>query len=187
MPTGWNYIQGGNEKLEGGDVIRAGSFQELLEAVLDYRTSNGIDVGNVYLDVETQICSRFPQQCKGYTPFTDANHPEVKRIRIIDRIARWAAKIGSGQTRKVHQDEAERRAAICEACPNNVAWQADCGGCMKNAQRLCALIRGTSDVSKAGNLRACKVLGHCNRTAIWLDMALINKSDEAPANCWAKR
>lgn len=180
MHGGWNF-------LHGEDVIRANSFEELLEAVRDYRLANGIDVGNVYADVEAQICQRYPDQCKGYTPYADPNAKGVKEIRVIDRIARWAAKIGGLAHRRVRSDEAERRAAICTSCIENVNWLSGCSGCVKNAERLCALIRGSSESSKASNLKACKILGHCNRTAIWLDLTLINKSDTVPAHCWAKK
>lgn len=188
MPTGWNYIEGCNEKFEGGDVIRGGSYDELLENIMEYRVANNLPVGNPRLDAEKQICARYPTQCKGYSPYTDPNIPQAREIRMIDRIARWAASIiDKAGRRKVRPEEAERRAEICTHCDQNVNWLSGCTGCVKNAERLCALIRGSSESSKQTALRACRILGHCNRTAIWLDLEFINKADSLPNHCWAKK
>jgi len=182
-PGGWHYKQ-------GNDTIRAESFTALLEAVLDYRSANRLDFGNVHEDVLNYICSSFPRQCRGsLNVAVGSKTPTIRNTGndLIDRIQRWAMKIGGLAHRKVTQAQAEKRSEFCVNCPHNVTWRGGCGTCNSNVERLCAIIRGPLEVTYYKRLMACKLLGHDNRTAIFLDSSLVGMSDSLPESCWRKK
>jgi len=180
MPGGWHYFQG-NDKITGY------SLEDLLENVRDHRLANGIDVGNVYADVEAQVCQKYPAQCRG-SRGKIVSDPKAKKIHLTDRIARWASKIGNKNAPKVDRGTAEARARICMACPSNVDWQSSgCNKCTKNARQLSAILRGAMEVGDAERLMACSVHGHDNRTAVWIGREAWLKTDRhVPENCWMK-
>lgn len=185
MPTGWHYMQGRFR-------INAEGHEELIQNVIEWRVQNGTPVGDVESDVESYICSHFPDQC----------HPEFRGIkktimqippkannRFIDKLTQWGLSI---KNLKESQDlvtdaEANRRGESCINCIHNVSWENQCKPCVANGLRLFTLIRKNRDSAHWRKLSACNLFNHCNRTAIFLNKDLIPMNDAAPDHCWIRK
>jgi hypothetical protein len=201
IPTdGWHFFDGDGTKVEGN------SHDELVKNVIQYRISNNFPTGNPEVEVDTQICARQPSVCgAGYQEanFTDAPaklYGQPLKRRLIDRIAQWTANRTSrlGAVHYVPAEEAQRRAAICAACPQNtLTWKSeatkDCAPCR---ERISALEIQSFKLKKGNQLPiekrlgACRALGHINEVAIWLEEPQLRHRkyflNDTPSVCWLR-
>jgi hypothetical protein len=185
--NGWHYISQSPPYR-----VDEYSYTGLQTAVLNYRIENHLPVGDVKADVDNYICSNWPRQCQDnsnyYTPQQTSPHPN-SQLRLVDRITEHLNRVyqhGQG-TELVLQAEAERRASICAGCPYNVQWEVGCAACVGNVTRLGILVRRARETSQSEGMHGCQILGHWNRTAVFLDMQQIGNTAELPDFCWAKR
>jgi len=208
-PHGFHYIQplkdGKTHKIEG-----AASWQELEHQVLRFRLEQislvdpeRADPDHVAQDIREYVCANFPTSCVdrsfsvGIRQAVDGNvyasavdgDPQDTSFRrfipLIQRIAEWLGQLGQEPKPFTTPAEADKRAHICTQCPQNIRFETSCQPCNQNVRMETVRILGTRKTRHDQNLMGCRMLGHANRIAVWLDADRI-ENQSLPANCWRK-
>ena len=187
-PEGHHYV----DTTTGTAVrIEGHSYEDVAEKVLRHRLQNRVPPGNALQDVYNYVCSTWPHFCTQdeASPRKSANLPE----HISRRTATWTGAFArtTGVDRGVSQQEAERRAAICAACPKNVRYElgVSCQSCVATTNQLSFVYRHGRSTSQDVALQACDVTSQHNRTAVWstqLPALSETESNQLPENCWRK-
>lgn len=179
-PSGWHYIE--------GDVrINGVTYDALIKNVEVYRAENHLPSGDVEGDVNSFVCSNWPQFCHGVdmVAITSVN-PETDTTALLNDIQTWAKNLQQSQNQinMVTDELAEARAKTCRNCPENLNWRGGCSSCISTTERLTASVRQGRDTQSSGVLGGCRSMRHDNRTAIFIDKDNFSKSTNLPANCW---
>lgn len=183
------YPEGGYAFVDSGGIrIEGTSFDDLVHRVRDFRISQGKPIGNPVAEVNDFICARDPTACQ--IAAAAKPKPTSGVSPFGSRVVRWLGKISEAfQTAEkplVSKGEAERRAAICLACPRQLSWRSGCGGCDSSARRLGIALRDGKEVSKGASLAGCEILSEDTQTSVWLRLAPA-KNPELPDNCWRRK
>lgn len=179
-PGGWHYYQ--------SDVKLTGySYPDLLRVVENYRAENHLPGGDVEGDVNSYICSNWPNFCHGVDMVAIISvRPQTAAGDLLNDIQTWAK--GILQSTEAHplviDDLAEQRAKVCRACPQNVNWRGGCSACVAATDRLCASVRQARDTASSAVLGGCALMRHDNRAAIFMDRSVLLKATNLPGNCW---
>lgn len=186
-PGGFHY-----ESREHRYRIDGSSYQSVAENVLRYRLENKLPVGNPLKDVIDYVCSNWPHFCSEHNPPINGGNA---RPSLASRISVWMsslyrlARTLGASSNFVGQDEADRRAAICKACPHNVEWREGCGSCLEATRQLGFTFRaGRKSIHEAA-LKGCSVVGQENATAVWVKGLPPLSPDELkalPTPCWRR-
>ena len=192
MPKGWHYMQ----KLSMGREQRIDSHtcEALVQAIVDFRLTNQIPIGDPLVDLEAYVCTNFPHMCHSVAGALVSVQVSVSPTRsapqqYVDYVVGWL----EGQVRDlspqalVLESEAQRRGVICERCPMNVPWKTSCGSCNDNVDRLATIIRQGHRLVRDAKLKSCKILHQENRTAVWLNESRLTSSPDLPGNCWLRK
>lgn len=140
-------------------------------------------------EAEDQLCGTIPAHLSQFE--IDDPAPVDVRIEtgdVINWIKSVAGLIFSGDG-YVSQDEAERRAGICVACPFNVEVVGGCGRCQSLVE---AMTPGMSQRSTTqdGRLRSCAICKCFGRVAVHFPIAILTDDDKKqavfPEFCWRK-
>lgn len=178
-PTGWHYFE--------GDVrLNSHSYESLLKVVENFRAENHLPIGDVEGDVNSYICSSWPNFCHGVDMVSVTSvHPQNKATELLNDITVWARNILHSQTpnQLVSDDLAEERAKTCRECEFNINWRSGCGSCISATDRVCASIRNGRDTKSSAVLGGCSILRHDNRSAIFFDKSKLAVT-KVPDNCW---
>lgn len=159
-PGGWRYTQ-----KETNHTMTGITWQALAKKVAQHRNNNNIPQDeNLFNEIEAQMCENMSVEDRMNVCDAGARLPESISWRQVESFLKTAgAFIASGGT-LVHQDEAERRAAICGQCPLNVGMHG-CGVCRATVDAFRATILQRSTSQDAGLLN-CGVCGCENRTQV---------------------
>jgi hypothetical protein len=213
-PNGFHFIQqlknGKTHKIEG-----AASWQELEHQVLRFRLEQitlvapeRADPEHVAEDIHDYICRNYPTSCVDRRAFADLSRGEGmpepgselggyisaggdgeqtfrKFIPLIQRIAEWLGQLGQEPKPFTTPAEADKRAHICTQCPQNIRFETSCQPCNQNVRMETVRILGTRKTRHDQNLMGCRLLGHANRIAVWLDADKI-ENQALPQTCWRK-
>jgi hypothetical protein len=114
---------------------------------------------------------------------------QAKQTLGFGEIVRWVRAMYNFATQSkfqlVDQEEAERRAKICAACPHQISTSG-CWGCKGIAGMLPA-IAGARKTSYDGQLKACGVCGCFNAVSVHLPLDVQQDSHLSfPDHCWKK-
>jgi hypothetical protein len=175
---------------EGDVILRGDSVPHLVSVIEAYRAENGIPYKDVEPEIYEYFCSRWPYFCQFYDTEQHLQKPFVSPVAeptLLNDLQSWSAAIINQQNAPlmVSGDVAEARAEICKRCDNDVRWKSGCGSCINAVERTTAAIRSARDTTTSKRLGACKVMRHCNRTAVWLDKtAFLNPAQPLPSACW---
>jgi len=179
-PNGWHYF-------DSDAKLTSHSYETLLRAVENYRAENNLPLGDVEGDVNSYICSNWPNFCHGVdmVVVTSVN-PETQQQSLLNDITVWARNILNSKTANnlVSDELAEERAKTCLDCPQNKKWQAGCGSCVAAAERVSASIRNGRDTKSSAKLGGCLSMRHDNRSAIFFDKSKLTQASSIPENCW---
>jgi GH24 family phage-related lysozyme (muramidase) len=190
MPGGWHKPEKDRLGRDMPEPIRADTYKELIEAVVKFRADNMIPIGNVREEVNEYICSSYPHMCHG-VPGAEVTITVTQGTvqSLTDEMIQWLDRQVENHSPETLElaEEAQRRAAICKMCPYNIQWNSGCGSCSDAVNRLSTILRVGKTLSNASQLRACQILKHENRAAVWLRLDKIGNSPELPGECWAKR
>lgn len=190
---GWVYYQ----QIEGIEPMRieGDGLDDLIRRVVQERLNRRIDVSNVAEEVEDAICERSSKsQCRPKPK--DLRPGAVVRVRKItplgSRIYDFIDKIHAVNGRPLVYDEiASRRADICRACPQNIAWHTSCAPCNSKIENILFMLRMGRETKSTRKIagRACRALGICTRSAAFLDVEKmgLSFSGKAPAGCWVRK
>lgn len=181
-PGGFHYYQ--------SDVKLTGySLDDLYKTVENYRAENSLPLGDVKGDVDRFICGTYPTFCHGIDHLSinvKSRNAMTASAELLQDITAWANNVlrGTIPHNLVKDEEAERRAKICIACPKNINWRAGCTSCIHATDRTCASVRQGRDTKTTPVLGGCYSLRHDNRTAVFLDKELLASTGDLPTNCW---
>jgi hypothetical protein len=179
-PGGWHYYQ--------SDVKLTGySYSDLLKAVEHYRAENHLPGGDVEGDVNSYICSNWPNFCHGVDMVAITSvMRQTASGELLNDVQTWARNIL--HSTEVHplviDDLAEQRAKVCLECPKNVSWRSGCLSCVASTDRLCASVRQARDTASTPVLGGCSLMRHDNRAAVFMDKSSLQKAINLPSNCW---
>src|SRR5262245_6364738 len=204
MPGGWHIKENGKMIVE-----EAVSYEDLISQLARYRAVNQLPLGDPQLDVDHYICSNFPNMCGGRMPVPDPEEgidpielsygqPVKKTPR--ERVMQWAANRmqRSGQIEFVDSETADKRGAICLACPMRRKWDEPIEGCpgcvayVEEAESYLVRIRANkqSECSLLNAGQMCDIAGHDIETACWLEEPALrhrrNYEGRFPEFCWMR-
>ena len=168
-----------------GFVVQEANFNVFLDRIYAHRIAAGLFIGNGWKE---ECMNRSCEQSNIPCANVDAPAREVT-IDDIRQFGAVASRYLESGGSKVPQDEAERRAAICVACPNNKPLAGICATCGAWAAWLLQLASRVSS-SHDINLFNCSVCGCSNKLSIHLPLESQMDSrfsaDAAPNECWKK-
>jgi hypothetical protein len=106
-------------------------------------------------------------------------------------------KFAEGGRRIESKDEADRRAAICQACHNNKGTSerpGGCGGCWKAANPVIDFIRARivrgQHTPYDGKLKSCLICGCDLKLQVWIPREFLGVDEKTqnayPTFCWKK-
>jgi len=190
MPPGglWHYYVADGVKLE------AVNEEMLQQKIFDYRMRHNIPIGNITRDLDDYYCKTWPDACHKEPADWMPDVPQFEEEPLMIRVTRWAQLMWHVRPRGgfelVANAEAERRAAICQACPMNRRWRGGCSGCSASVDHMLLQLRGQRKTSKDGSLNGCAVAGWENPSACHFKVDNLPLSEEQlgklPAQCWRK-
>jgi hypothetical protein len=107
----------------------------------------------------------------------------------------WAESTLSGKAAFVSREEAEKRAAICAACPMNTTLQFSCGACMGAVITLMSSIIGNRKTERDRELGACLVCSCSLKAAVHVPVDVqrdgltdeINQEFDKITHCWKRK
>jgi hypothetical protein len=192
-PGGWHYPQ----QLSSGQTVKLTgfSFEQLLENILDFRRRHIELCGaeNAYIeqvreDLKAYLCKHFPQNCADSKP----SPKKVQGIgmtnrdyhRPIDRAGNWLAEVAHRKHDFVDVGLASHRAEICAQCPQNIRWQSACAPCNETVEVRLQNFKGNLRTPYDPRLHLCRVYGHHNAAAIWMNDTQSSPINPVPAHCW---
>lgn len=154
---------------ETGHVSRAVTVTNLMPEVIRYRQQNNLPIPDDMREiVEDQLCRILPPGNCQYADGTEQRAFVDSRINFSD-VAAGMSTLASVilNQRAVDQEEAERRAAICAACPANAAVTG-CFGCTSLESTITAIV-GAKKTKYDYLLKVCTAC-HCfNKAQVWID------------------
>ena len=178
-PGGWRYTQSESEVL-----LEAPNFPELLKRVEAHRRANDYDLSPGWKDrVETEICAALNLDC------LPRKEEPLKRVvkwsevfSFVTTVSRWLT-LNGGQC--VEPKVAERRAAICAACPNNIPISG-CVGCHSLTKLVERAIGKGRETSHDEKLEGCRICGCTLKAKIHVPKEAMQgeKPLAFPDHCW---
>lgn len=184
-PNGWRYLQ-----RESGKLIRGTSFTNLLASVREHRMANGYPMQmDMEQEVEAGVCEQTPDICVE----VEADMVPVKLT--IANVMAFTMTLGESILKgspRVDSTEANRRAAICSGCTDNVNPEG-CGAC--NSKKINSIIEKltrSKPTTHDDKLGACRYCGCMNKAQAWFPLDILQNHikpeirEALPAHCWKK-
>lgn len=179
-------------------------FETMLRRVISYRQANGMPVGlGVREEVEAAACAKYQDMCfesDDRVPSSHQLHWEdvLRGTKVMAQLVggRIVAALGIGESPLVTQEEAERRAAICEPCPFNQQFTQQCGSTLCGALlEMANDITGNRTTPRDANLKSCQICKCFLRPAVHvrLDIQIAGLTEDErkqfayareTAGCW---
>jgi hypothetical protein len=195
MPGGWHKPEIDRLGREMQEPVRASTYQALIEAVTKFRADNVIPIGDVKDEIDEYICTNFPHMCHSIVGADVTIHvshgprqPRSAKTLTDEMIQTMDQQLSNHSSENLElRQEAQRRADICRKCQYNVRWNNSCGSCVEAVNRMSTILRSGQDVVHSRELRACQILKHENRSAVWMRLSGAARNPDLPQHCWAKR
>ena len=91
---------------------------------------------------------------------------------FLNTMANWMGGVAQGQPVFVADEEADRRAAICVTCPNNVtSFGGHCGSCADRVMRGLTRVIGRRKTQYDKSLGSCAICSCSLAAAVWFPLA----------------
>lgn len=173
--------------------IQAPSMAELVDKSAKHRSANNLGVPDEHArHVEEQLCSFMPPgTCKHEAGTVLSGARRLSFAEIVAGTVTIGAWLLKG-AKKVDQAEAERRGAICLACPFNQNFDG-CTTCAeKDLREAISSFMGASKTPFDANLHSCGICGCTLKAAVWFPKDLLVKHADpdslaaAPSFCWKR-
>lgn len=178
--------------IDKGVVLRASTYELLVKEIINWKTQNGMPIGDPDKQIDDYVCSKWPSYC-------NVTNEESKLIQknsdMLTKVNGWAAltmrDTPAGGYQLVDQSVATNRCKICIDCPFNKAWRSGCGNCMKATDTILIRLRQLRKIMLDESLMGCAINGFDNRTAVHLPLSALKLTEEKlqsiPQNCWIKQ
>jgi len=175
--------------------LKAPDWKTIVQRARGHHQANGIDIPeNLPELIEDQLCAALPP---GHCNYEDGQPVVLHRTSLgFAEVIRGTATLGDWliHGKKLVPDaEANRRAAICAACPFNREIEG-CTSCNANALHSIAnRVTGGRNAAFAHQLNACWFCGCSNRAQVWLPLDILQRhlpeelNGQLPDQCWKKR
>lgn len=183
-PGGWKFH-------ESGYVFDAQTFEKLVQAVSEYRSSNGLPAGDPANEIMAQIGRK--------NPTFVLNRNSAPPSQITGKIKAFAVALKNyilSGGKLVDQNTANIRSSICVHCHNNVGDQIvpGCEPCSNLASAGIQFIRNTvlngRKTPLDSKLKSCALCGCDIRMKIWFPVKYFDPtgslSNKWPTFCWMK-
>ena len=189
LPTGWHYPD------SDGTVIRAHTYELLLESIAEHRLRNAIPMGNPIKDVNDYACTKWPEYC-GKTA-AEMGFPDnvPGSSDLYHRLGFWLAgmkqKTPRGGFPLVSEEKAADRARTCMGCPRAAKWTCGCRSDVRVRSFMALFAMPRAGMSEELTDRACLSSGWGCSVACNLNTAAMGETPETlasynlPGNCWA--
>jgi hypothetical protein len=170
-------------------TLRAGTYDLLIKTIGDWRTTNGIPIGDPERDLDNYVCSIWPTYC---VPEQKEQSAVNNNTNMYKHVNAWAAitmrDTPAGGYDLVDQKTAEKRMTTCISCPFNKPWRKDCVPCMKSTDAILIRLRQLRKITLDDNVLGCAINGFDIKTAIHLPDSAFKMTDDTkaklPQNCW---
>jgi len=167
-----------------GEIVRGGDWFDMVKNCEKLIMLRGlVPPTDLISQIENSLCERLAGS-GNCVPCSS-----VKQTLGFGEIVRWVRAMYNFATQSkfqlVDQEEAERRAKICAACPHQIS-ASGCWGCKGIAGMLPA-IAGARKTSYDGQLKACGVCGCFNAVSVHLPLDVQQDAHLSfPDYCWKK-
>ncbi len=167
-----------------GEIVRGGDWFDMVKNCEKLIMLRGlVPPTDLISQIENSLCERLAGS-GNCVPCSQA-----KQTLGFGEIVRWVRAMYNFATQSkfqlVDQEEAERRAKICAACPHQISTSG-CWGCKGIAGMLPA-IAGARKTSYDGQLKACGVCGCFNSVSVHLPLDVQQDAHLSfPDYCWKK-
>lgn len=193
MPSGggWRYEQpfaGGVQRIPHQGC--AGTGENLVKLVTNFRASMMLDLGDVERDVAVYIKQVSPINNRFPRRETPPPKLEVRKgyRAPIQRIGEWLLSIAPKRPRLLIEDEALIRGAICASCKHNVKWMVGCLPCNEEVISRAQNLRQRPTCKPVDSLGACRIHNFLLPAAVFVDNDYLpERHPEAPAACWVQK
>lgn len=171
MPSGWHCLADCGLYDAAPLLIRAGTFNDLVISVMNYRIANMLPVEDVRREVEEWICRNTKARCRVLSPPANA----VREITVSD-VWRWLKTMAAWTKNLtlVSQEEADARAEKCAGCTKQ-ADAVGCWGCSQLSEKVFSLI-GFRRTRFDAQLKSCSVCGCNNASQAWVPLDVLKKA-----------
>ncbi len=181
------------QKLRTGDIeyINASTKDELDKKILQFRSENGLDIGDPMSESDAYLCGKWPDFCEetGIQVADESPQASLRKRTTNWRYNRYSES--QSDSSLVLQEVAESRAKICAGCPKNQPNTEGCAPCVKENNRVLFMLRGGNSVKTDPPLGGCEVCGQDNQTAAFFPESRLKYAnrwqDEFPDFCWLKK
>lgn len=191
IPRGWKFTHPAS-----GAVLAGGDYRDLVKVIHAHGRANGY-APLTEAEIQDRLCRALvpgATSCVSYDPGADPARPPARRAVQINDAVRFIKTMGrllGTEAAFASQEEAERRARICAACPLNqhIEGCTSCHGIVNWVARTIGDRRTLEDT----RLKGCAVCGCSNQVAVQMNLAAQQAeiSDELnaefPPDCWKKR
>lgn len=172
------------------------NHETLVQAVVNYRLANDIPLGDVEADVANDLCARQSFLCREEAVNMDetleldkANaRTPLERVRLASKL--FAHNRGTGWKELETKEAAEKRAAICENCPQNCPFAelSSCSPCHDELTRQSTMISQGQRTSK--NPGWCSAVLMDLRSGVFLPKEALERqlkrAEVTPSFCWLR-
>jgi len=164
-------------------------FGEVLNRVRLHRLANGYALQLGWQKVvEDSMCENYDPVFWHFVDETPGGAPRSIGVADVINFLKVLATWTKDSREFVPQEEAERRAAICSACPKNVPIE-NCTVCAALGANVAAVL-GDRATGRDGELKACQVCGCSNQGQVHFPLSVLQKGITAdmvwPSHCWKK-
>jgi hypothetical protein len=171
-----------------GSVHRADGWKSLRAKVTRYREDNHFELGDVWGEIQTQICGASPSACRDSEPTTKSEKDDASGMSFNQRVLAW---LGWALGRKrvnawtfVSHEEQSRRAGICALCPKQQALSKACESCITSIHSARRALLDSREPAFQ-NLHPCSVLREDCVSSVAVNLPPSN-NPELPPNCWRR-
>lgn len=167
-PGGFVYVD-----VKTGTTFRHISFNSILGQIRNFRIANGMPLPPGWGDeIEDEMCERYEPPVWKYEVEEPAHGRSIKIsdvVNFVKVVGAWMADGGEF----VPQEEAERRAAICSACPLNQPIDG-CTPCVQLLEKISKAIGGRQTSRDAG-LQGCAVCSCSNKAQVHIPLEVLHR------------
>jgi hypothetical protein len=150
---------------ESGMRFEHYSRDAFFKAIQSHRLANGYEITPDWKErIEDQICREHAAEwgqeiCRRVQNLGGRRAISFAAAQsFLNTMASWLVRTAKGEAAFVSQEEANRRAAICVTCPNNVhSFGGSCGSCADRIMRALAHVVGKRSTPYDHNLGACAI------------------------------
>lgn len=180
-------------------LLFGGDIDDLTKKVLEFRITNGLQLGNIEEEIHDWLCRNTGARCRPAPPkdplgWLRAKGDEI--ARFLKAMSIWAVNGGY-----VEQEEAEKRAETCASCRYNVLQDDSiCFGCFGYLARVMQII-GNRTTRMNDSLKFCGICGCSNSVSVFVPLDVLGRAhrnldfpddigqvdaDGKPVPCWKK-